>query len=67
MLGQIKGDLKKKEEEKPLIYEPLRMENNDSNLKMMILPAPEVNVVTKKSTLKPIINKIEMMEKKIKN
>ena len=65
MLGQIKGDLKKKEEEKPLIYESLRIRNNDSTLKMMILPAPEANVVTKKSNLKPIIKKIEMMEEKI--
>jgi hypothetical protein len=66
MLGQIKKDLKKKEEEKPLIYESsLRIGNNDSTLKMMILPAPEVNVVTKKSNLKPIIKKIEMMEEKI--
>jgi hypothetical protein len=65
MLGQIKKDLKKKEEEKPLIYESLRIGNNDSTLKMMILPTPEVNVVTKKSNLKPIIKKIEMMEEKI--
>jgi hypothetical protein len=65
MLGQIKGDLKKKEEEKPLIYESLRIRNNDSTLKMMILPAPEANVVTKKSNLKSIIKKIEMMEEKI--
>jgi hypothetical protein len=65
MLGQIKGYLKKKEEEKPLIYESLRIRNNDSTLKMMILPAPEANVVTKKSNLKPIIKKIEMMEEKI--
>ncbi len=67
MLGQIKSDLKKKEEEKPLMYESVRMVNNDSTLKMMILPTPEVNIVTKKSDLKSIISKIETMEKKIHN
>jgi len=67
MLGQIKGDLKKRDvKEEPIIYESLRKSTDDSTMQM-VLPSPQVIQVNKNQDLKGVINKIEMMEKKIKN
>ena len=67
MLGQIKGDLKKRDaREEPIIYESLRRSTDDSTMQM-VLPSPQIIQVNKNQDLKGVINKIEMMEKKIKN
>ena len=67
MLGQIKGDLRKRDvKEEPIIYESLRRSTDDSTMKM-ILPSPQVIQVKKDPDLKSVINKIEVMEKKIKH
>ena len=67
MLGQIKGDLRKRDvKEEPIIYESLRRSTDDSTMQM-ILPSPQVIQVKKDPDLKGVINKIEMMEKKIKH
>lgn len=67
MLGQIKGDLKKRDvKEEPIIYQSLRRSTNDSTMQM-VLPSPRIIQVNKHQDLKGIINKIEIMEKKIKN
>ena len=67
MLGQIKGDLRKRDvKEEPIIYESYRRSTDDSTMQM-ILPSPQVIQVRKDPDLKGVINKIEMMEKKIKH
>ena len=67
MLGQIKGDLRKRDvKEEPIIYESLRRSTDDSTMQM-ILHSPQVIQVKKDPDLKGVINKIEMMEKKIKH
>ena len=67
MLGQIKGDLRKRDvKEEPIIYESYRRSTDDSTMQM-ILPSPQVIQVKKDPDLKGVINKIEMMEKKIKH
>jgi hypothetical protein len=67
MLGQIKGDLRKKDvKEEPIIYESLRRSTDDSTMQM-VLPSPQVIKVKKDPDLKRVINKIEVMEKKIKH
>jgi len=67
MLGQIKGDLRKRDvKEEPIIYESLRRSTDDSTMQM-ILPSPQVIQVKKDPDLKSVINKIEVMEKKIKH